>query len=72
MNKMNKIKKNIFQITIVFLLILALSISIEQYIRCGSFFQFNDMHHETFIVALLFGAILTYFLYEINKRKLVG
>jgi len=63
--KMNN--KNIFLTVIIFLLILALIISAEQYIRCGSFFQFSDIHHETFIIALLFGAILTYILYFLLK-----
>lgn len=66
---MNKKTKQTYLIFIVFLLILALLISIHQYITWGVFFELNDIHHETFIIALLFGAILTYILLIINKKS---
>ena len=51
-----KEKHRIDFILVVYFISLGLLFSIEQYFRCGSFFQIKDLNHETFIVASLFGA----------------
>lgn len=48
--------------------LLALLISIEQYVSWGSFFEVKDIHHEMFIVMFLFGALIILLLYWIKKR----
>ena len=39
----------------------------EQYINHGMWFDFVDLHHETFIIALIFAGIILYIL----RRKIM-
>lgn len=60
--------KNIeFWLITIFILI-AVLISIEQYVSWGSFFEFKDIHHEMFIVMFIFGALLIAILSYLRKR----
>lgn len=50
-----------FLLTVFFnpfsLLLMAFLVAVHQYLYWGKWFEFTDLHHETFIVALVFGAI---------------
>lgn len=45
------------KIAVLFLIIAGL-ISLQLYLNWGSFFDIADVHHETWIVAFVFGAII--------------
>lgn len=48
------------------LAIIALLVIIHQYIFYGVWFEIEDIHHEVFIIALLFGALI---LYKLGRVK---
>ena len=37
---------------------IAVAIAVHQYLTWGKLFEWSDLHHETFIVAFLFGAVV--------------
>jgi len=41
-------------------------IALHQFLNWGHWFEFKDIHHETFIITLLFASILLYWL--VSKR----
>jgi len=53
-------------ITPITLFILAIIVVFHQYLICGIWWQPEDIHHEAFIIALVFGGIVLYSV----KRKL--
>jgi hypothetical protein len=58
--------------SLVYILIsLAVLVSLHQYIFYGKWFELKDIHHETFMVALLFSAIILYFL-KVRKKEIVA
>lgn len=40
--------------------VLAFLVALHQYLNWGSWFELKDIHHEVFIVALVFGGIMLY------------
>jgi hypothetical protein len=60
-----KMKENIAYL----LISLAVLISLEQYIFDGKFFDLNDVHHETFIVAFGFSGLLQLYLDRSSKIR---
>jgi len=51
--------------TPIFLIVLAIVVALHQYINWGVWFELHEVHHESFIIALLFGAIV---LLSVKKR----
>jgi hypothetical protein len=45
---------------IIIFIITAMILALDQWWLWGSLFQFEYLHHETYIVALLFGAVVLY------------
>ena len=52
---------------IVILIVIAVAVAYHQFVNFGVWFQIEDIHHELFISAALFGAAL---LYAVKKRKI--
>jgi len=50
------------------LIALASLVALHQYINWGCWFEIEDIHHETFIASLIFGAV-TLFIYFKWWRK---
>jgi len=40
---------------------LAFLVALHQYLNWGVWFEFTDIHHELFIIALIFGGIVAWF-----------
>lgn len=45
---------------IIVFIITAIVLALDQWWLWGSLFQTEDLHHETYIIALLFGAFVLY------------
>ena len=52
-----------------FLVIGAGLIQLHNYIMSGSFFQFDQLHHESFSLGLLTGAVIAILLYIFRKEQ---
>lgn len=48
------------------LLFLAFLVALHQYLNFGYWFELKDIHHETFIVAFTFAALIAYY---ISKKQ---
>ncbi len=53
----------------VFFLIAAGLISLDLYLNWGSFFDIADVHHETWIVVFIFGAIILWAVGFSQKKR---
>jgi hypothetical protein len=51
---------------ICILLLVAVAIQAQQYFTWGHWFDFDQIHHEVFSVALVFAAVVVYF---VGKKK---
>lgn len=51
---------NLIKAIMIVLIIAGIALIIEQYVNYGVLFELSDIHHETFIVAALFGAFIIY------------
>ena len=64
-----KTKKEKQYLVGIILIAIGTIIGIEQYFRCGSFFQLEDIHHEIFIVAFLMSGLTIILLNRFLKNK---
>lgn len=51
------------------MILLGALVSLHQFIFWGSFFEFKDIHHELFIVTLIFAGIIVLLVTKQKRRR---